>query len=64
MQLLNKWTFLGIPAVILAFSFLLTYLIWALLPEGAGVRYSGAGQAVMWYFLALGIQSLTMKWCA
>ena len=60
MQLINKWTFLGIPAVILVASFALTVAIWAMIPDSAGVKYSGAGQAVMWYFFALGIQSLTL----
>ncbi len=61
MQLINKWTFLGIPMAILLGSTLLTFAIWAMLPPGAreGTLYSGSGQAVMWYFLALGIQSLT-----
>lgn len=61
MQLINKWTFLGIPMVILVGSTAITFAIWALLPASAreGTLYSGSGQAVMWYFLALGIQSLT-----
>jgi hypothetical protein len=59
MQLINKWTFLGIPALIIAASFALTYAIWLMLPDNAETRYSGASQAVVWYFLALGIQSLT-----
>ena len=61
MQLINKWTFLGIPAVIIAGSFLLSAVIWALIPDSVGVKYSGAGQAVMWYFFGLGIQSLTLS---
>lgn len=61
MQLINKWTFLGIPAVIIAGSFLFSAVIWALIPDSVGVKYSGAGQAVMWYFFGLGIQSLTLS---
>lgn len=61
MQLINKWTFLGIPAVILVASFALTLAIWAMIPDSAtGPKYSGAGQAIMWYFFALGLQSLTL----
>jgi len=60
MQLINKWTFLGIPAVILVGSFLLTLAIWAIIPANVGTVYSGAGQAVMWYFFGLGIQALTL----
>ncbi|MBP2385474.1 hypothetical protein [Paeniglutamicibacter kerguelensis] len=62
MQLINKWTFLGIPMVILLASTAFTFAIWAIVPkdESTGVLISGSGQAVMWYFLALGIQSLTL----
>ena len=61
MQLINKWTFLGIPAIIISGSFLLSLAIWALIHDSMGVKYSGAGQAVMWYFFGLGIQSLTLS---
>lgn len=61
MQLINRWTFLGIPAVIIAGSFLFSVVIWALIPDTVEVKYSGAGQAVMWYFFGLGIQSLTLS---
>lgn len=59
MQLMSRWTYLGIPAVIIGGSFLLSLAIWALIPDEVGTKYSGAGQAVMWYFFGLGIQSLT-----
>lgn len=59
MQLINRWTFIGIPAVILVASFALSWVIWSLVPY-EGAKYSGGSQAIMWYFLALGIQSLTM----
>lgn len=61
MQMINRWTFLGIPLVILVGSTVMTLAIWALLPASAreGELYSGSGQALMWYFLALGVQSLT-----
>lgn len=60
MQLINKWTFLGIPMIILAGSTALTFSVWALIPKDVtdGVLVSGSSQAVMWYFLALGIQAL------
>ncbi|MFF5793810.1 hypothetical protein ACFY5D_17325 [Paeniglutamicibacter sp. NPDC012692] len=62
MQLINKWTFLGIPMVILLASTTFTIAIWAIVSRNSGdvVLVSGSGQAVMWYFLALGIQSLTL----
>lgn len=58
MQLTNRWIFIGIPLIIVAASFLLTLVIWSFVPEQG--RYSGGAQAVMWYFFALGIQSLTL----
>lgn len=62
MQLINKWTFLGIPTLILAVSFIFTVVIWWLVRRvGAeGTMYGGGAQAPMWYFLALGIQALTL----
>jgi len=60
MQLINKWTYLGIPAIIMASAFLITYAIWAIVPSGGEIIYSGAAQSVMWYFLALGIMSMTL----
>ncbi len=62
MQLINKWTFLGIPMAILVASTTFTIAIWAIVSRNSSdaVLVSGSGQAVMWYFLALGIQSLTL----
>jgi len=62
MQLINKATFIGIPLLILASAFLVTLAIWWLVRRngGDGVLYGGGAQAPMWYFLALGIQALTM----
>ncbi|MFJ3956998.1 hypothetical protein [Arthrobacter sp. NPDC090010] len=58
MQLVNKWTFLGMPGVILGGAFVLSLAIFALVP---GEKYSGgASFAPLWYFFALGLQSLTM----
>jgi hypothetical protein len=60
MQLINKWTYLGVPAVIMASAFLVTYAIWLMIPQNGQAVYSGAAQAVMWYFFALGIHSMTL----
>ncbi|MDR4533116.1 hypothetical protein [Glutamicibacter sp. PS] len=62
MQLINKWTFIGIPLLILVASFAFTLAIWLLVRRagGDGVLYGGGAQAPMWYFLALGIQALTL----
>ncbi|WP_285725267.1 hypothetical protein [Psychromicrobium xiongbiense] len=60
MQLLNKWTFLGIPAVMLTLCFALSLAIFGLIPNSEGFKPSGAGQAPLWYFFGLGIQALTL----
>lgn len=60
MQLTNKWIYLGIPLIILAGSTLISLAIFAMIPDGAANAISGSGQAVMWYFFALGIQALTL----
>ncbi|TDU23368.1 hypothetical protein [Arthrobacter sp. JUb115] len=62
MQLINKATFIGIPLMILGASFLFTLAIWWLVRRNGSDEglYSGGAQAPMWYFLALGIQALTL----
>ncbi|MGP5698593.1 hypothetical protein ACTXPA_06540 [Glutamicibacter arilaitensis] len=62
MQLINKGTFIGIPAMILVSAFLFTLVIWWLVRRNGaeGIMYGGGAQAPMWYFLALGIQALTL----
>ncbi|WP_426003177.1 hypothetical protein ACPFL9_13110 [Paenarthrobacter sp. NyZ202] len=59
MQLINKWTFLGWPVVILAAAFLMSLAIFALIPVAEN-KYGGGSQAPMWYFMVLGIQSMTL----
>lgn len=59
MQLMNKWTFIGIPLVIVVGAFALSWVIWSLIPY-QDAKYSGGSQAVMWYFFVLGIQALTL----
>ena len=62
MQLLNKWLYLGIPGIIIASSTLIAIAILAMVPSdgGEGTRLAFSGQAVMWYFLAAGVQSLSL----
>lgn len=60
MQLLNKWIYLGIPAIILVSSTLIALAILALTPDTGGTRMALSGQAVMWYFLGIGVQALTL----
>ncbi|MCC9173174.1 hypothetical protein [Arthrobacter sp. zg-Y179] len=60
MQLTNKWIYLWIPLIILAASTLISLAIFAMIPGDASNIISGSGQAVMWYFFALGIQAMTL----
>ncbi|UWX96349.1 hypothetical protein N2K95_11840 [Arthrobacter zhaoxinii] len=60
MQLTNKWIYLWIPLIILASSTLISLAIFAMIPDDASNVISGSGQAVMWYFFALGIQAMTL----
>ncbi|MCC3267222.1 hypothetical protein [Arthrobacter gengyunqii] len=60
MQLLNKWIYLGIPAIILVSSTLIAVAILAVIPDTGGTRMALSGQAVMWYFLGIGVQALTL----
>jgi len=59
MQLMNRMTFVWVPLLILGATFVMSILIWSMIPS-AGPKYSGAGQALMWYLVALGVQSLTL----
>ncbi len=56
MQLVNRQTFIWIPLIILGGAFLVTMLIWAMLPPGA-TKYSGGSQGPLWYFVAVGVMA-------
>jgi hypothetical protein len=59
LQFVNRMTYLWIPLIILGGSFALSLLIYALIPTDAP-KYGGGSQAPLWYFFAVGIQSLTL----
>lgn len=56
MQLVNRQTFIWIPLIILGGAFIVTLLIWAMLPPGA-TKYSGGSQGPLWYFVAVGVMA-------
>ena len=60
MQLVNKATYIWVPLLILAGSFLLSLAIFALIPTDA-VKVGGGTMAPLWYFLAVGVQALTFS---
>lgn len=62
MQLVNRQTYIWIPLLILGGSFAITLAVYALI-QGAGadgVKVGGGAQAPLWYFLAIGVQALTL----
>lgn len=59
MQLINKWAYVGTPLLILGSSFLLSLAIFALIPVDED-KFGGGSQAPLWYFLVLGVQSMTL----
>lgn len=61
LQLINTQSFLWVPLLILAAAVVVSVLIFAMIPESDGPMYAGAANAPMWYFLALGIQAMTLS---
>jgi hypothetical protein len=60
MQLINRQTYVWVPILIIGASLALSIVIFALIPYDEP-KYSGASQAPLWYFLAVGIQALTLS---
>lgn len=60
LHLMNTQSLVWVPLMILAIAAIISALIFAMIPGGE-VKYAGAGNAPMWYFLALGIQSMTLS---
>lgn len=59
MQFVNKMTYIWVPLIVLVGAFVLSLLVFALIP-GDGVKVGGGTQAPLWYFLVVGVQSLTL----
>lgn len=59
MQFVNKLTYIWVPLLVLVGAFVLTLLVFSLIP-GDGVKVGGGTQAPLWYFLVVGVQSLTL----
>lgn len=57
MQFVNRWTFVWIPLIILGSSFLVSLLVYILIPE-SGPKFGGGSQAPMWYMLSAGIMAM------
>ncbi|TFV84620.1 hypothetical protein E4V99_06100 [Microbacterium sp. dk485] len=63
MQLVNRQTFIWLPLIILGGALAVSLAIHAIL-RSSGVEvnmYGGGAQAPLWYFLAVGVYSLTLS---
>lgn len=59
LQLINRQTYIWVPLIVLGGSFLISLLIYAMIPIDEP-KYGGGSQAPLWYFLFVGIQAMTM----
>ncbi|GAA1857029.1 hypothetical protein ACFQZV_02870 [Microbacterium koreense] len=59
MQFVNKQTYIWVPLIVLGASFLISLAIFAMIPYD-GPKAGGGSQAPLWYFLVVGVQSLTL----
>lgn len=62
MQLINKQTFVWVPLLVLAASFAMSLVIYALLASSGlpGPFYGGGSQAPLWVLMFVGVSSLTL----
>ena len=62
MQLINKQTYIWIPLIVLAGSLAITLAVYGIISSSGfgGPMYGGGAQAPLWYFLAVGVQALTL----
>lgn len=63
MQLVNTQTFIWLPLIVLAGSFVITLVIWVMLIDSFGGDinvYSGGSQAPLWVLLVAGAQAMTL----
>lgn len=59
LQLVNRQTYIWIPLMILGGAWVLTLIIFTMIPSD-GVKFGGGAQAPVWYFMFVGIQALTL----
>ena len=57
MQLVNRQTFIWIPLIVLAGAFVLSLVVFSLIPVD-GIKVGGAQYTPLWYFLAAGAMSM------
>ncbi|GGA67980.1 hypothetical protein GCM10011490_18140 [Pseudoclavibacter endophyticus] len=59
LQLISTQSFVWVPLVIVAGTLAICLIVFAMIP-GDGVKPTGAAQAPLWYFAALGVQAMTL----
>ena len=59
LQLINAQSFVWVPLIILAGAAIVSVLIFAMIP-GDDVKVAGAANAPLWYFVAFGVQAMTL----
>ena len=62
MQLVNKDTWVWVPLLVLGGTVVVNLAIWVIITTSAGdaTMFSGGAQAPLWYFFAVGIQSMAL----
>lgn len=60
LQLINSQSLVWVPLLILAGTLVICLFIFAMIP-GDGVKPTGAANAPLWYFAALGVQAMTLS---
>jgi len=60
LQFINKVTYIWMPLLVLGASWVISILIFAMIPLD-GPKYGGGAQAPLWAFMAVGIQAMTMS---
>ena len=58
LQFINRSTYIWVPLIVLGGSFLISLLIYAMIPVD-DAKYGGGSQAPLWYFLFVGIGAMT-----
>ncbi|MGV9768027.1 hypothetical protein ACWDR7_00835 [Microbacterium sp. NPDC003461] len=60
LQLINAQSFVWVPLLILGAAIAISLLIFGMVPGGE-VKVAGGANAPLWYFLAIGIQAMTLS---
>lgn len=59
LQFINRFTFLWIPLLVTGSAVLISLAIYAMIGSDEPM-YGGAGQAPLWYYLAVGVQAMSL----